>query len=62
MIKLFLSFIAVLFFIVQISPPAFSEDCSINDEGICQEGECRLDDNQIGTCSSTTDGCTCIPK
>jgi hypothetical protein len=61
MFKLFLGILSILFF-MQISPPAYSEDCTLNDEGICQEGECRLENGQIGACSPTADGCACVPS
>ena len=41
---------------------AQSLDCSVDEEaGICQEGECRLEDGEIGLCQGSSDNCVCVP-
>ncbi len=40
-----------------------SADCSLNeDTGSWQEGECRLNNGEIGLCQQTGNGCVCVAR
>ena len=64
MIKSFSSLFLIALFAFWMQLPAVSDsiDCAIDEEtGSCHEGECRLEDDGVGVCQSSADGCACVP-
>ena len=42
------------------SPVLASSSCSVDDAGLCVDGECRLSTGEIGVCAASVDGiCQC---
>lgn len=63
MLKVLIGLFLIVFACNNFPANSESEDCSLNeDTGICQEGECRLNNGEIGLCQQTGDGCVCVAR
>ncbi|MBI2995878.1 MAG: hypothetical protein HYY52_04150 [Candidatus Melainabacteria bacterium] len=55
--------LVIAFLIPTLQLPVFAEgDCILDEAGVCQEGECRLEDGEIGVCRQSGDDCVCSPN